>query len=249
MNDKIQKEKEFHDKRFGGTDLRKKLSKFYAVKKHADDFFNQQITSKCNNKTLLEYGCAFGNSSNTYLEAGALLTGIDISPAGIKRANEAASKNGYTNANYLVMNAEEMTFEKGTFDLCVGSGILHHLDLDKSLSEISNALKPNGSAVFIEPLGHNPIINWYRNRTPSMRTDDEHPLLLNDIELMKAYFKDVKTNYFALTTLAASPFVNSSKFGIIYSALQKLDTLLFKIPFIKKNAWTVVVEMSNPIEK
>lgn len=40
---------------------------------------------------------------------------------------------------------------------------------------------------FSEPLGHNPIINWYRNRTPEMRTEDEHPLLIKDIEFAKIF--------------------------------------------------------------
>jgi hypothetical protein len=40
---------------------------------------------------------------------------------------------------------------------------------------------PAGWALFSEPLGHNPLVNWYRNRTPEQRTEDEHPLLLSSI--------------------------------------------------------------------
>ena len=146
------------------------------------------------------------------------------------------------------MNAEQMTFDEASFELCVGSGILHHLDTDKSIKEIARILNKDGSAIFIEPMGHNPIINWYRNRTPSMRTVDEHPLLDKDIKLINQHFNKVQVNYFALTTLLAVPFRNKAVFNPLYQTLQKLDRLLFKIPFIGKNAWTVVLEMSEPIK-
>jgi ubiquinone/menaquinone biosynthesis C-methylase UbiE len=247
MDKRIQKEKKFHDLRFGGIDPRETVGKYYAVKQHANDFFHELIAIKCREKSLLEYGCGFGNSSLDYLKAGANLTGIDISIEGIRRAKKTAIDNGFR-AEYLVMNAEEMTFNNEVFDFCVGSGILHHLDLNKSLKEISRVLKKDGTAIFIEPMGHNPLINWYRNRTPSMRTDDEHPLMLVDIELMNNYFSNIEINYFALTTLLAVPFRKLKAFKSIYLILQKLDRLLFQIPFIGKNAWTVVIEMSDPIK-
>ena len=122
MENKIQREQDFHDTRYGVEDPRLAAGKFYLVKQHADDFFKERITKKCKGKSLLEYGCAFGNSSAEYINAGANLTGIDISPEGIKRAKQAAQENSF-NAKYLVMNAEQMTFEEGSFELCVGSGI------------------------------------------------------------------------------------------------------------------------------
>lgn len=248
MSNRVQKEQEFHDHRFGGIDPRTTTQKFYAVKKHVNAFFYDAVFKNCEGKKLLEYGCGAGNSSLAYLHNGAQLTGIDISVEGIERAKETVSEHGF-DAKYLVMNAEEMTFENNSFDICVGSGILHHLDMDKSISEISRVLKKEGSAYFIEPMGHNPIINWYRNRTPSMRTDDEHPLLIKDIENLNKYFITVNVNYFALSTLAAVPFFNTKSFNAIYSGLQKLDSLLLKSKFIGKHAWTAVIELSDPIRQ
>ncbi|MFT6407357.1 MAG: SAM-dependent methyltransferase [Arenicella sp.] len=246
MNDKIKKEQEFHDNRFGGNDPRKSVGKFYAVKTHANQFFNAEVGKRCNGKKLLEYGCGYGNSSAKYIDAGAQLLGIDISPEGVKRAKSAARASGLT-ADYQVMDAERMTFSDDTFDLCVGSGILHHLDLDKSLSEISRVLNKRGAAIFIEPMGHNPIINWYRNKTPSMRTDDEHPLLKQDLDGFKQYFNNVEESYFALSTLIAAPLVNTFAFSALYKVLQSLDRVLFKLPFLRYQAWTVVITMSEPI--
>jgi SAM-dependent methyltransferase len=73
---------------------------------------------------------------------------------------------------FLVMDAESLGFDEGSFDVVVGSGILHHLALRQS-----RVLRPDGCAVFVDPLGHNIFIRLYRKLTPSMRTADEHPLL------------------------------------------------------------------------
>jgi hypothetical protein len=48
-------------------------------------------------------------------------------------------------------------------------------DLSLACSEIARVLRPGGPAIFVEPLGHNPLINAYRKRTPALRTVDEHP--------------------------------------------------------------------------
>jgi ubiquinone/menaquinone biosynthesis C-methylase UbiE len=64
------------------------------------------------------------------------------------------------------MNAEATTFPDNSFDLICGSSILHHLNLDKACAEIRRILRPDGGAVFIEPLGHNPLINMFRKLTP-----------------------------------------------------------------------------------
>ena len=79
-----------------------------------------------------------------------------------------------------------------SFDLVCGSGILHHLDLPAAMRELARVLRPSGRAVFMEPLGHNPAINAFRNRTPELRTPDEHPLLGKDLKLCRRYFGSVE---------------------------------------------------------
>ena len=63
-----------------------------------------------------------------------------------------------------------------SFDIAYGSGILHHLNLNKSLNELKRILKKDGKIIFIEPMATNPFINLYRKFTPNARTSDEHPL-------------------------------------------------------------------------
>jgi len=99
------------------------------------------------------------------------------------------------------MNAEALDLPDGTFDRVLGHGILHHLDLSRALAEVRRVLKPTGRAVFVEPLGTNPLINLYRRLTPESRTVDERPLTRGDLALVRRTFPDATYRYFELTSL------------------------------------------------
>ena len=243
---RLKREKEFHDQRFGGDDSeRDNTIKYYATSLEMNDRFIEIIAGYCNNKKLLEYGCGTGKDSKKWIDLGAKLTGIDISSEGVKKATKIAQKNN-SDAIYLVMDAEHTEFEDGSFDVVVGSGIIHHLNLKKSYQELARILKKDGHAVFSEPLGHNPIINLYRLLTPKMRTEDEHPLKISDIKLLEEYFHDVKIEYFSLFTLIAAPFHNRLFFARLCSLLRKIDKFLFLIPFIRRYAWLIIIDVSRP---
>ena len=85
-------------------------------------------------------------------------------------------------------NCEKTKFNDNSFDIIYGSGILHHLDISLCLKEMYRLLKPGGRFLFIEPLGTNPLINFYRKLTPKSRSKDEHPLINDDFELIKKIF-------------------------------------------------------------
>ena len=173
------------------------------------------------------------------------MTGIDISPEGIKKARIHA-KTLNLPASFYVMNAEQTEFENDSFDIIVGTGILHHLDLHKAHAELQRLLRPDGHMVFIEPMGHNPFINLYRARTPQMRTEDEHPLLMSDIQLLREFFEQVEPEFFSLFTLGAVPFYGTPLFDATYSFTRFIDRVLLSIPGIQQQAWTVVIHTSHP---
>ena len=247
-NGRIEKEREFHNDRFSGEkDIRSVTHKYYSIVDSAKNHYITLIKKYCNNRLLLEYGCGTGNASDRLIDSNAIIQGIDISQEAVAKASENAARKGY-NAEYRVMNAEELEYGDNHFNVVVGTGILHHLDLDRSYSEISRVLKTDGHAVFLEPLGHNPFINLYRFLTPKLRTEDEHPLLMKDIQLAKKYFNDVDVAYFNLLTFFAIPLRNTPLYKSIYRILQSLEGSLLKvIPFLKRYTWIVVIDMSNPI--
>ncbi|MGE5352354.1 MAG: methyltransferase domain-containing protein [Acidobacteriota bacterium] len=242
-NDRIQREIEFHNDRFGSNEsTREKVDQFYSVMRAATEYYTSKASSYCKDKKLLEYGCGTGSYSLQWLKLGAIVSGIDISDEAIKIAKKNISGSGY-NADYFVMNAEKTEFPDNCYDIIVGSGILHHLDLNNSFAELFRLLNNNGHAIFLEPLGHNPLINLFRKLTPSMRTEDEHPLREKDLQLARKYFSRVNAEYFSLFTLIAIPFRSSKHFNSILSFLEKMDRSIMRIfPFLKKHSWAVVLE-------
>ena len=247
-NGRIESEKIFHNERFSSNNRdRDKVGKFYSVNKVAKKKFYKIIEENCKNKNLIEFGCADGLNLERFNDFGAILTGIDISDQGIKKANKRLkSKN--INANCLVMNVEDTNFDCNSFDLATGMGIIHHLNINKVFKETSRILKEDGQAIFFEPLGHNPLFNLYRKMTPEIRTEDEHPLLRKDLNLLFEYFNEVDIRYYSLFTLIAVPFRKTFAFNLIYNFLSFLDKVIFKIPYVKEWAWVVVIHAKAPFK-
>ena len=77
---------------------------------------------------------------------------------------------------FMMMDAHKLEFPDNHFDVVFGTGILHHLELDRALAEISRVLKPDGIFLFGEPMDTNPVGQLIRRLTPKARTADERAL-------------------------------------------------------------------------
>jgi len=239
------RERDFHNQQ---TDRWNTVSKFYAVTASSADFYGDLLESRADGARVLEYGCGEGSSGFALAERGASVVGIDISDGRIARAREAASASGAADLTFLVMNAEQLEFEDDTFDLICGTGILHHLDLERAYAEIARTLKPSGAAVFLEPLGHNPLINLYRRLTPRFRTADEHPLRVADLERAQRFFGRTDFRFFHLASLASVPLRSTRSFTGVLRALERADRRLFTtVPFVSRYAWTTVMILGDPL--
>jgi SAM-dependent methyltransferase len=245
VDERIQRERDHHNDRFGRVeDPRRYLDKWYATIRHSSFKLDDLVRAASVNKVALEYGCADGSVSLDEMklpQIAAEVIGIDISEKAIEKANADAQRRGYANARYLAMNAEEMEFADKSFDVVFGRGILHHLDLDKSLSDIARVLRPGGKAMFIEPMAYNPILNHYRNKTPDIRTVDEHPLVVSDFKLARRYFSKVDVTFYGLFSVA-SGFVNGT-WGWPYRVGKAIDNIVLRVPFIGKYAWYTLLVM------
>ncbi len=251
MSTKISKEKDFHNEVFGGNnDAREKANeKYYSITHSIINYYSDLLLSHCLNKDVLEYGCGLSSYSYFLVRNGATSSkGIDISDVAIQQANARAIEEGLQDKMvFMVMDAENLDFTDDTFDLICGNGIIHHLDLHKAYHELSRTIKPDGAVIFSEPLGHNPLINLFRKLTPGIRTEDEHPLLMKDIEMAKSYFGTVETKYFYLATLALSPFRKLSIFSTLVKFADRVDNRLFRLfPFLRKHAWMAVIVLKKP---
>lgn len=179
------------------------------------------------------------------------MTAVDLSEQAIEQARGRARDHGVeSRIDFRVMNAEALEFPPGSFDLVCGNGVLHHLHLERSLTEVARVLAPGGRALFSEPMGHNALINLYRARTPEQRTPDEHPLLLQDLALAERYFAEVEATFFHLASLLALPFRASKRFDGLLAKLEAADQALFRrLPAIQRFAWVVVLDLRHPVAR
>jgi ubiquinone/menaquinone biosynthesis C-methylase UbiE len=242
--DRYERERSFHNEQ---TDRWQRVSKFYDVTATSQGYYQSLLEHDCEGKRILEYGCGEGSSAFSLAELGASVTGIDISDRRIESARQTAASLGLQGLTFEVMNAEELEFADASFDLICGTGIIHHLDLERAYSELARTLKPSGEAVFLEPLGHNPLINLYRRLTPRLRTEDEHPLRTADLKLARRYFDHTDVRFFHLTSLAAVPFRATRAFPGLLRSLDRLDQrLIGAIPALGPYAWTAVMRLASP---
>jgi SAM-dependent methyltransferase len=254
MEARKMRELEFHNHRFAagrrgrvGPAESEGVGKWYSVAHQSMDYYASLLMQNCKGKTILEYGCGTGSSAPYLAKRGAEVTGIDISDVAIEKATEHARVTQINGLHYFQMDAEALTFPDDRFDLICGSGILHHLDLRRAFTELARTMQPDGKGVFLEPLGHNPLINLYRRATPGLRTPDEHPLLMRDFSLARRYFGKIEMHFFNLFTLCAVPFRGSRWFPQILGMFAGLDRVLFQtIPGAGRYAWNVVIALSQP---
>lgn len=244
------REKEFHDRRFGAdAEPRQVLETAYRLMLPANLRYHRAMEDLRPLGRVLEYGCGNGDNALVFARRGLDITGIDISQSGVDHARAQAAKVGLDTV-FEVMDAEDLSFSSETFAAVCGKGVLHHLNLDRAFAEIVRVLVPDGRAMFIEPLGHNPLINWYRRHTPQARTPDERPLRASDLDKARTYFRTVDCTYFNLTTLGALAFRNQEAFDKVFSWCDRLDRWLFEaFPWLGRYSWVVFMEMRHPIKR
>ncbi len=243
--ERIEREKLFHDQEFEHLE-RRQLDRFYRVAIPSIDRFITACVEGARGKRVLEIGCGPGSVSLRLAAAASHVTGIDISDTAVRQATERAARAGFGHVEFRVMNAEELDFPSQSFDFVCGRAILHHLDLERALPSLARVLHPAGCALFLEPLGHNPVVNWYRNRTPQLRTPDEHPLLRSDLCRALDFFRSVEVRPEILTALAAAPLPEGPLFLAARATLAAADKVLLSLPLLRWWAWTSVWRFAGP---
>ena len=113
----------------------------YFVESHIINFADFK---KYNNKTVLEVGCGIGTAAHSFIENGAIYTGIDLSDKSVeiaKKRLEVFNLKG----NIYQMNIEDIDAIEYEYDLIYSFGVLHHTpDIKKSIKNIHKMLKPGG---------------------------------------------------------------------------------------------------------
>lgn len=148
----------------------------------------------------LDYGCGHGMAAVVMARAGARVTAFDLSPGYVLETQRRAAAN-HVQIHCVVANGEHLPFPSESFDVVWGHAVLHHLDLTKAGRELHRVLKPGGRAVFCEPWGGNPLLQFARRTLPypaKHRTPDEAPLTRSDLAPLEAVFPNLELQGFQL---------------------------------------------------
>ena len=212
-------------------------------------------------KKILDMGCGLGEASIYFALKGAEVTACDISPKMLHRVTELAKKYD-VNVHTHVSSFEKFYYSKlEFFDIIYVGNCLHHVDIYSSLDEIKSYLKKGGIFVSWDPVHYNPVINIYRKMAMNVRTIDEKPLKLKDINFIKKSFDKSETKYFWLTTLIIFVFMylfqkkdpnkirywknivyEGEKWKWLYLPLSAFDKLFYTIfPPSRLLSWNVVI--------
>ena len=236
--DRVIAEKEFHNARFSVVQPKQLMSKYYLA---LDLWYLDYVTliEAMTAESILELGSGT-ESLALQLESLAFdFSSIDISEEAIAFAQ---LNTRLPQAKFLVDDAHQMQFASGTFDLAIGRGILHHLDIPTACAEIKRVLKPGGRIVFGEPLDCNVLINLYRKLTPKMRSRDEQPLSRETLNLLRSQFGELDIRYYGFLTLCLAIFGLKSP-----RLLHRLDSfLLNSIGLGRFLAWACLISTPSP---
>ena len=110
-------------------------------------------------ESVLDIGCGTGTlaiAARRRVGSAAKVAGIDPSPEMIARARRKARRAG-ANVTFDTAVAEKLPFEAASFDIVMGTLMLHHLPEDtrqKCIEEVRRVLKPGGRFLALDFGGH-----------------------------------------------------------------------------------------------
>ncbi|WP_379151172.1 class I SAM-dependent methyltransferase [Paenibacillus sp. sgz5001063] len=105
---------------------------------------------------ILEVGCGTGRTSCYLAAQGHEVTGVDIRPDMIAKANKRAEKENVT-LNFLEGDATSLPFPNESFDVILVESVSIFTDTRKAFSEYFRVLRPGGQLFDREMIQRNPM--------------------------------------------------------------------------------------------
>jgi 2-polyprenyl-3-methyl-5-hydroxy-6-metoxy-1,4-benzoquinol methylase len=256
-----QREAAFHDEWAESTPLEEiRVRESFEAPTALENQFILTRVGSLQGKRLLDIGAGLGESSVYFALQGARVTTTDISATMVETAKALGRKYG-VELEGIVGSAEDLKVPSGEYDIVYAANLIHHVaDRAKLFEHIKRALKPRGVFFAWDPLAYNPVINIYRTMATEVRTQDERPLTIRDIELARRYFPGLHHREFWIASLLL--FVkyflkdrihpnehrywkrilreNRESLGW-WMPLRYLDRVLTRVPGVHWLAWNVVM--------
>ena len=196
-------------------------------------------------RTVLDYGCGHGMAAVVLARGGARVTAFDLSRGYLAEAAGRAAANGVA-VDFVQADGERLPFADAAFDAVFGNAVLHHLDLARAGRELRRVLRPGGVAVFCEPWGENPLLNFARRWLPypgKHRTRDEQPLRRHQLRPLCDSFGGLELHGYHLLAMARRVLPGRR----LPAALERCDAeLLRRVPALARFCRYVVLTLRRP---
>jgi ubiquinone/menaquinone biosynthesis C-methylase UbiE len=261
LDDKIIREKDFHDKWAQSINVDELLVRetFESPTAIENQYALEQLGA-LKGKRILDLGCGAGESSVYFALSGSEVSACDISEGFLEVTNRLAKKYKVS-IKTAMAESLKLPYPDNYFDFVYGNGVLHHVELEPTAKEINRILKKDGKAIFIEPLPYNPVINIYRQMAKEVRTEDEKPIRLKHIRALRPLFSSLHHKefwFFSLLIFIHFFFVkrwHPSKvrywkkvieegwnYREMFTRLQNIDKFFLKyFPFLRRLCWNTVI--------
>ena len=191
-------------------------------------------------KSVLVVGGGFGEDAIFLNLFGTpFVCSVDISEDSVKLAHQK-SQISHATVCWNVSAAESLPFADQSFDLIYLSDIIHHIEIDHAMREITRVLKHDGLILGNEPYTHSWIqkvrtsrvvasfvyshMVKYIYKSPPYITNDERKLNENDINKINTIVNVVSKTYFSLLVGRVAP--TNGKYVAIF------DKLVLSLPCI-----------------
>ena len=257
----LQREEDFHDQWASSVDLEEIL---------VDESFEACTAPEgrrimawlgdIRGKRVLDMGCGMGEAAVYFAKQGAKVTAADLSGGMLLVAERLASRHKVA-IETIKCPAGDTALPDGAFDIVYAGNLLHHVEIEPTLNEARRILADGGMAVFWDPLRHNPLINVYRRMAADVRTEDEHPLAMRELDIFRRVFRTVRFDCFWFFTLwiflrfylieRVGPsqqrywkkiIVEHERLEPIYRRWARWDAwVLRRLPLLKRYCWNIAV--------
>jgi len=190
---------------------------------------------------VLEIGCGTGLFTQMFVQTGAYIIAVDISPDLLREARMRGLPED--SVEFLEKPFEECKVD-GPFDAVIGSSILHHLDLEVSLAKIYSLLKPGGIMSFAEPNMLNPQIfiqkniHWIKKRMGDSPDETAFVRLSLMRQLQSAGFTNI--------TITPFDWLHPATPERMIGTVSKIGGFLEAIPLIKEISGSLYIRCEKP---
>jgi cyclopropane fatty-acyl-phospholipid synthase-like methyltransferase len=189
---------------------------------------------------VLSIGCGIGDTEIAMAPLVKSITGVDLSPSGIREARAAAEAAGVRNATFLEGTLDTVDVSAGSFDLAIAIFLLHHVP-DAPLAalprRVAALLAPGDWFYSLDPsrmrlsgaVG-SVLIPWIMKQHQSPDERELHPHAV--APLFEAEGFTCRTDYYDFVSTPLAGLFTGWRAG--YRAARRLDDVLIRVPGLRK---------------